>query len=116
VLFICQDEAQRDDFLTRADRELTGHHWHTTNTADPHRYIGRRHILFCNERHAYLGQPEARRLPPYPAGHPGRRGRDAEVRGVRLPGRARGAKASGPQAEDRAVGTGGRRGSAVEAA
>ena len=28
VLFVCQDEAQRAQFLTAADRELTGHRWH----------------------------------------------------------------------------------------
>ena len=117
VLFVCQDDAQRDDFLARADHELTGHHWHPTHTPNQHKYIARRHILFCNERDAHLGQPEARRLPPYPAGHPARRDREAEVRGVRLPGRATGAKASGPQAEDQATGTTrGRHPRAVEAA
>ena len=28
VLFICQDQTQRDDFLACADRELTAHLWH----------------------------------------------------------------------------------------
>jgi hypothetical protein len=88
VLFICQDDAQRDDFLARANRELTGHRWHPSRTADRHEYIGRRHILICDERDAHLGNCTARRLPPYPPGHPGRRGRDAEIRGVRLLGRA----------------------------
>ena len=88
VLFICQNAAQRDDFLACADHELTGHHWHPTHTVDQHKYIGRRHILFCNERDAHLGNCHARRLPPYPPGHPARRGHDAEVRGVRLPGGA----------------------------
>jgi Phage integrase family len=36
VLFICQDDAQRDDFLARADRELTGHRWHPLRPADQH--------------------------------------------------------------------------------
>jgi hypothetical protein len=85
VLFVCQDDAERDDFLSRADRELTGHHWHPTHTPDQHKYIGRRHILFCNERDAHHGRCQARRLPPYPPGHPARRGHDADVRGVRLP-------------------------------
>jgi Replication-relaxation len=88
VLFICQDDTERDDFLARADHELTGHHWHPTHTADQHLYVGRRHILFCDERDAHLGHCQARRLPPYPPGHPTRRGGDAEVRGVRLPGGA----------------------------
>ena len=28
VLFVCQDEDQREQFLAAADRELTGHRWH----------------------------------------------------------------------------------------
>jgi hypothetical protein len=32
VLFICQDDTERDDFLARADHELTGHHWRPTHT------------------------------------------------------------------------------------
>jgi hypothetical protein len=86
ILFVCQNEAQRDDFLTRADQELTGHRWHPNHPADPHQYTGRRHILFCDERDIHHGHCEARRLPPYPPGHPARNGGDAETRGVRLPG------------------------------
>jgi protein involved in plasmid replication-relaxation len=85
VLFICQDAGHRDDFLARADHELTGHRWHPSLHADQHEYIGRRRILFCDERDAHMGHAEARRLPPYPPGHPARRGPDAEIRGVRLP-------------------------------
>jgi hypothetical protein len=88
VLFICQNEAQRDDFLARADGELTGHRWHPSSSAEQHEYIGRRRMLFCDERDAHLGRPQARRLPPYPPEHPARNGRDAECRGVRLPGGA----------------------------
>jgi hypothetical protein len=87
VLFICQDDAQRDDFLARADHELTGHRWHPSRPSDEHEYIGRRHILFCDERDIHLRRPQARRLPPYPPKHPARRGSGAEIRGVRLPGR-----------------------------
>jgi Replication-relaxation len=86
VLFVCQDDAQRDDFLARADQELTGHRWHPSRPADQHEYIGRRRILFCNERDAHLGRSTARRLPPYPPGHTGRRGHDSLQRAVRLPG------------------------------
>ncbi|MBA3263665.1 MAG: hypothetical protein H0T69_14570, partial [Thermoleophilaceae bacterium] len=86
VLFICQNDAQRDDFLACADGELTGHRWHPSRPADDHEYIGRRRILFCDERDAHLGLCEARRVPPYPPGHPGRCGRDADIRRVRLPG------------------------------
>ena len=86
VLFVCQNDAQRDDFVACADGELTAHLWHPSSTVDQHEYVGRRRILFCNERDAHVGQLYARRLPPYPPGHPARRGHDAEVRGVRLPG------------------------------
>jgi hypothetical protein len=85
VLFVCQDAGHRDAFLARADHELTGHRWHPSRHADQHEYIGRRCILFCDERDAHMGRAEARRLPPYPPGHPARRGPDAEIRGVRLP-------------------------------
>jgi hypothetical protein len=94
VLFICQHDAQRDDFLARADRELTGHRWHPSHPPEDHQYVGRRRILFCNERDAHLGQSQARRLPPYPPGHPARRARDAEIRGVKLPSRRGGVDAS----------------------
>jgi hypothetical protein len=107
VLFICQDDAQRDDFLARADRELSGHRWHPSRPADEHEYIGRRRILFCNERDAHLGQCTARRLPPCPPGHPARHGHDAEIRGVRLPGSTRGEDPRGtrtpPAASERAA-------------
>ncbi|MBA3261473.1 MAG: replication-relaxation family protein [Thermoleophilaceae bacterium] len=96
VLFICQNDAQRDDFLARADQELTGHRWHPSHSADEHSYIGRRRILFCDERDAHRGLCEALRLAPYPPGHPGR-GREGEVRGVRLPGAS---KAGPPRRSD----------------
>jgi hypothetical protein len=88
VLFICQDQRQRDHFLACADHEVTGHHWHPSHTSEQHQYIGRRNILFCDERDIHQRAGKALRLPPYPPGHPARRGRDAEVRGVRLPGGA----------------------------
>jgi Replication-relaxation len=86
ILFVCQNQAQRDDFLTRADQELTGHRWHPSHPTEEHQYVGRRRILFCNERDIHHRQPEARRLPPYPPGHPARNRSDAEIRAVRLPG------------------------------
>jgi hypothetical protein len=72
--------------LACADRELSGHRWHPSHGSDEHEYAGRRRVLFCNERDAHGGEPKALRLPPYPPKHPRRRGREAEVRGVRLPG------------------------------
>jgi hypothetical protein len=88
VLFVCQNQAQRDDFLARADQELTGHRWHPSHPAEEQQYVGRRRVLFCDERDIHDRHLEARRLPPYPPGHSARRGQDAEVRGVRLPGGA----------------------------
>jgi hypothetical protein len=86
VLFVCQDEPHRDKFLAAADRDLTGHRWHPSVGASEHHYVGRRHILFACEADAHGGVLEARRVPGYPPGHPGRRGALAEIRGVRLPG------------------------------
>jgi hypothetical protein len=88
ILFVCQNKAQRDDFLARAEQELTGYRWHPSHSAEQEQYVGRRRILFCDERDIHDRHLEARRLPPYPPGHSARRGQDAEVRGVRLPGGA----------------------------
>jgi hypothetical protein len=114
VLFICQNETQRDDFLACADHELTGHRWHPSHPVREHEYIARRHILFCDERDIHLGKPRPRRLAPYPPGHPGRCGRDAKVRGVPLPCPRGGATSQpvgsepGPTANDERVGEPGR--------
>jgi Replication-relaxation len=88
VLFICQDEDQRDFFLAAADRELTGHLWHPGVPPEQHVYVGRGRILFACELDMHAGRLDARRLPSHPPGHPRRRGREAEVRAVRLPGPA----------------------------
>jgi hypothetical protein len=70
VLFICEDDEQRDDLLARADGELTAHLWHPSSTVDHHEYVGRRRILFCDERDADLGRSHARRSAPYLPGIP----------------------------------------------
>jgi Replication-relaxation len=88
VLFVCQDEDQRDLFLAAADRELSGHLWHPSVGADEHVYVGRRRVLFACEIDMHAGHLDAWRLPSLPPGHPRRRGREAEVRAVRLPGAA----------------------------
>jgi hypothetical protein len=85
-LFVCQDEDQRELFLSTADREVTGQLWHPSAPREHHAYVGRRRILFCCELDMHIGRIEASRLPGYPPNHPRRRGRDAEVRRVRLPG------------------------------
>jgi hypothetical protein len=69
--------------LTGASAEIVSHPSHPS---EEHQYVGRRRILFCDERDIHHRQLEARRLPPYPPGHPARNGRDAEIRAVRLPG------------------------------
>jgi hypothetical protein len=81
VLFICQDESQRGQFLSAADPELTGHRWHPSAPPEQHDHVGRRRILFAVERDAHDGVLEAWRLPAYPPGHPARR---PEVRRVAI--------------------------------
>jgi hypothetical protein len=85
LLFICQDEDQRDRFLEAADRELTGQLWHPSAALDEKVYIGRRQVLFSCELDAHAGRLEAWRLPAVPAEDPRRSGA-ADARGVRLPG------------------------------
>ena len=69
VVFICQDESQRAQFLTAADRELTGHRWHPSAPPEQYDYVGRRRILFALERDAHdgcAGGLETPRLPAWP--------------------------------------------------
>jgi hypothetical protein len=49
VIFICQDEPQREAFLKVADRELTGHLWHPSDRPADHQYRGRENTLFLAE-------------------------------------------------------------------
>ena len=86
VIFVCQDEDQRDRFLSAADRELTGRLWHPSAPADAHAYIGRQALLFASEVDVHSGSLEARRAPGLPPGEAQRRVREG-VRRVRLPGR-----------------------------
>ena len=86
VIFICQDDYQRDRFLTAADHELTGHLWQPSAPRDEHVHVGRQRVLFVSELDMHIGRIEANRVPRFPPGHPGRRGPDAHVRRVRLPG------------------------------
>jgi hypothetical protein len=81
VLFVCQDDSQREQFLAAADRELTGHRWHPTVAVDRHEYVGRRRILFAIEPDAHAAVLEAWRLPAFPPDHPAR---DDNVRRVVL--------------------------------
>ena len=85
VLFVCQDEDQRDRFLRAADRELTGQHWHPSPAADDTVYVGRQRVLFACELDVHIGRLEGRRVPAVPSHDPRRRGA-ADMRGVRLPG------------------------------
>jgi hypothetical protein len=84
VVFVCQAEAQRAQFVTAADQELTGHRWHPSAGLERHEYVGRRRILFALEHDAHKGLLEAWQLPAFPPGHPAR---NAAVRRVRLAGR-----------------------------
>jgi Replication-relaxation len=80
VLFVCQDEPQRDLFLAAADRQLTGHRWHPDLEPDRHDYVGRQRILFAAELDAHAGRLVAHRLPAFPPGH---RARQPGIRRVR---------------------------------
>jgi hypothetical protein len=62
VLFVCQDEDQRAQFLAAADRELTGHRWHPSVEPERYEYVGRRQLLLCVERDAHAAHLEAWRL------------------------------------------------------
>jgi hypothetical protein len=86
VLFICQDEDQRDLFLAAADRELSGHLWHPSVGPDRHVHVGRRRVLFASELDMHAGRFEAWRLPTLPPRDLRRRRGDGQVRAVRLPG------------------------------
>jgi Replication-relaxation len=84
VIFVCQDEDQRERFVNAADHELTGQLWHPTAAPDDKVYVGRQRVLFTCELDMHVGQLEAWRLanaPPDDA----RRGGTATVRRVRLP-------------------------------
>jgi hypothetical protein len=84
VIFVCQDEGQRDRFLNAADRELTGQLWHPSAAPDEMVYIGRQRVIFACEVDMHLGRLEARRVPSVPPGK--RDGGAAVARRVRLPG------------------------------
>jgi Replication-relaxation len=85
VLFVCQDDEQRDLFMDAADRELTGRRWHPDVGAEHHEYIGRQRFLFADELDAHAGYAEAYRLPALPLGH---RDRNGDIRRVRIAPRA----------------------------
>ena len=67
VIFICQDEDQRDQFLYAADYELTGHHDCLDYNRD--QFVGRNRILFAVEQDMHSGRLEAWRVPAVPRDH-----------------------------------------------
>ena len=81
VVFVCQDDDHRDDFIAAADRELTGHRWHPDVGPNRYEYVGRQRLLFAAEIDAHRGWLEARRLPAFPKGH---RERTDDLRRVRI--------------------------------
>jgi hypothetical protein len=86
VLFVCQDDEQRDLFIDAADRQLTGHRWHPDVSPERYEYVGRQRTLFATELDAHAGVLEARRLPAVPKGHVAR---NDGVRRVRIAGSTR---------------------------
>ena len=82
VIFVCQDDGQRDTFLEVADRELTGHLWHPSDGAGGHEYVGRDHILFATEvdMHRWRARRVARTAVPVRQSRTPRRWRPARCR------------------------------------
>jgi hypothetical protein len=81
VMFICQDEDERDRLLDAADRELTGKLWPPSAAPDEEVYIGRRQVLFACELDAHARRLEARRVPAVPPDDRRRRGRSRRTSG-----------------------------------
>jgi hypothetical protein len=67
VIFVCQDEDQRNQFLYAADYELTGHHDCLDYNRD--RFVGRSRILFAVEQDMHAGRLDAWRVPAVPRDH-----------------------------------------------
>jgi hypothetical protein len=86
ILFICQDEDQRDRFLNAADHELKGQLWHPSAAPDEKVYIGRQRVIFASELDMHLERLVARCVPSVPPGDARRHGSSADTRWVRLPG------------------------------
>lgn len=63
VVFICQDDEQRDTFLTVASRELTGHLWHAAHGRE---HVGRDQIIFVTEAALHGGDATAVRVAASP--------------------------------------------------
>ena len=84
VVFVCQNEDQRDKFLHVADHQLTGHVGHASDGASGHEYPAREHMLFTVEVDMHRGDAGAQRLSPVPSGHPRRHERARPV-AVELP-------------------------------
>jgi hypothetical protein len=102
VLFICQDQEQRDLFMTAADHELTGYRWHAT-APDQHRYLGRQRVLFATEIDIHQDRLEARRLAPNRPAEADNSRPDTEIRGVKLPGPLTDAQGETQQPSEQAV-------------
>lgn len=84
VIFVCQDEQQRDAFLHAADHQLSGHVGHASDGAQGHEYASRDQMLFVVEVDMHRGDAGARRVPSFPASHPRRR-RESRPVAVELP-------------------------------
>jgi hypothetical protein len=81
VVFVCQDEDQRDQFLHAADYELTGHHDYLNYEHD--RFVGRNRLAFVVEHDMHAGCLDAWRSPKFSRDHP-LRDRHPDVRSLAL--------------------------------
>jgi hypothetical protein len=89
VIFICQDEDHCRQFLSAADRELTGHLWHPNVGWERCEYVGRRRLVFAIEPDMHSGLARAWRVPRFPRSryYEGEDDRsERAARCVRLPG------------------------------
>jgi hypothetical protein len=92
VLFICQDDDQRETFLDVAERELTGHLWHPSDDTLHHEYTGRNRLFFASEVDVHAGNPVLGAHHGFRLGTPA--APQAERRRVRLAGAAGAATAA----------------------
>lgn len=81
VVFVCQDEDQRERFVDAADRQFTVYQQDWADLNPAHEWVVRDRVLFAIEDEMHAGQPWAVRLPH----HPPVRNRDDRLRLVRLP-------------------------------
>ncbi len=85
VIFVCQNEHQRDRLLAASEYELTGYHCYSSRVTDEQAYVGRSRVLFAIDSDMHAGDVRAGRVSGFPPEHRNR-GEEHSMRQVRLPG------------------------------